>query len=317
MDDQAEYSDVLIIGAGISGLGAAYRIHQRNPAAQLHHPRAARAHRRHVGPVPLPGHPLRQRHLHPEPAVRAVDQAGERGRRWRHPRLPHRRRPPPRHRPTTSGSTPTSRPRSGTRPPTPGRCARRRPTARTKLYRGRFVFFGTGYYDYDKPYSPGVPRHRGLRRRRGAPAVLAGVAGPLGQAGRRDRQRRDGHQPGARAGEDGRPRHDAAALADLHDVDGADRPDGAGDPKGIAAQAGSQRGAGPQRRLLGAVVLPVPQGAEVRPVADQEPNHRGPARGLRRRPALQAALRPVGPADVPGARPTICSTTSAMAAPRW
>jgi cation diffusion facilitator CzcD-associated flavoprotein CzcO len=29
--DQAEYSDVLIIGAGISGIGAAYRIHDKNP----------------------------------------------------------------------------------------------------------------------------------------------------------------------------------------------------------------------------------------------------------------------------------------------
>ena len=28
---QAEYSDVLIIGAGISGIGAAYRIHEKNP----------------------------------------------------------------------------------------------------------------------------------------------------------------------------------------------------------------------------------------------------------------------------------------------
>ena len=27
----SEYSDVLIIGAGISGIGAAYRIHQKNP----------------------------------------------------------------------------------------------------------------------------------------------------------------------------------------------------------------------------------------------------------------------------------------------
>ena len=26
-----EYSDVLIIGAGISGIGAAYRIHEKNP----------------------------------------------------------------------------------------------------------------------------------------------------------------------------------------------------------------------------------------------------------------------------------------------
>ena len=27
----AEYFDVLIIGAGISGIGAAYRIHEQNP----------------------------------------------------------------------------------------------------------------------------------------------------------------------------------------------------------------------------------------------------------------------------------------------
>ena len=27
----SEYSDVLIIGAGISGIGAAYRIHEKNP----------------------------------------------------------------------------------------------------------------------------------------------------------------------------------------------------------------------------------------------------------------------------------------------
>jgi cation diffusion facilitator CzcD-associated flavoprotein CzcO len=28
---EPEFSDVLIIGAGISGINAAYRIHQRNP----------------------------------------------------------------------------------------------------------------------------------------------------------------------------------------------------------------------------------------------------------------------------------------------
>jgi cation diffusion facilitator CzcD-associated flavoprotein CzcO len=26
-----------------------------------------------------------------------------------------------------------------------------------KIYRSRFVFFATGYYDYDNPYSPGFP----------------------------------------------------------------------------------------------------------------------------------------------------------------
>src|SRR5262245_17025344 len=29
--NEPEYADVLIIGAGISGIGAAYRIHERNP----------------------------------------------------------------------------------------------------------------------------------------------------------------------------------------------------------------------------------------------------------------------------------------------
>jgi len=29
--DDGEFFDVLIIGAGISGIGAAYRLHQRNP----------------------------------------------------------------------------------------------------------------------------------------------------------------------------------------------------------------------------------------------------------------------------------------------
>ena len=28
---EAEFSDVLIVGAGISGIGAAYRIHEKNP----------------------------------------------------------------------------------------------------------------------------------------------------------------------------------------------------------------------------------------------------------------------------------------------
>ena len=38
MAEQAEYSDVLIIGAGISGIGAAYRIHEKNPNAVVHGP---------------------------------------------------------------------------------------------------------------------------------------------------------------------------------------------------------------------------------------------------------------------------------------
>ena len=44
-----------------------------------------------------------------------------------------------------------------------------------KTYRRRFVFFGTGYYNYDEPYAPDVSRYRDVRGRSGASAALAGV----------------------------------------------------------------------------------------------------------------------------------------------
>ena len=34
----SDYSDVLIIGAGFSGIGAAYRIREKNPQPELHDP---------------------------------------------------------------------------------------------------------------------------------------------------------------------------------------------------------------------------------------------------------------------------------------
>ena len=45
---------------------------------------------------------------------------------------------------------------TGIRRPTPGPCGPGR-TASRKTYRGRFLFFGTGYYNYDSPYSPEFP----------------------------------------------------------------------------------------------------------------------------------------------------------------
>ena len=56
----SRYSDVLIIGAGISGIGAAYRIHEKNP--QLTYTVLER--RARIGGTwdlfRYPGHPLRQ-----------------------------------------------------------------------------------------------------------------------------------------------------------------------------------------------------------------------------------------------------------------
>ena len=68
MDEQAEYSDVLIIGAGISGIGAAYRIREKNPTLSY----TILERRERIGGTwdlfRYPGIRSRQRHLHPEPA---------------------------------------------------------------------------------------------------------------------------------------------------------------------------------------------------------------------------------------------------------
>ena len=65
--------DVLIVGAGISGIGAAYHLATRTPGQTLRDPRGPRRDRRHVGPVPLPGHPLGLRPVHVRVRLQAVD----------------------------------------------------------------------------------------------------------------------------------------------------------------------------------------------------------------------------------------------------
>ena len=46
---------------------------------------------------------------------------------------------------------------------------------RAKTYRTRFLFFGTGYYNYDEPYAPTFPGIEDVQRRGGASAALAGI----------------------------------------------------------------------------------------------------------------------------------------------
>ena len=71
--DAVGYVDVLIVGAGISGLGAAYRITERNPHLTYTILERRAQNRRHLGFVPLPRRALRQQHLHAVLSVRAVD----------------------------------------------------------------------------------------------------------------------------------------------------------------------------------------------------------------------------------------------------
>ena len=78
----------------------------------------------------------------------------------------------------------------------------------------RFLSCCGGYYGYDQGYLAAVRGPRALRGRARPPAVLAGGPRLRRQARGRDRQRRDRGDARARAGRDGRARDDAAALAD-------------------------------------------------------------------------------------------------------
>ena len=78
-----------------------------------------------------------------------------------------------------------------------------------------FLFMCSGYYRYDEPYTPRVRRHRALPRADRASAALDRRRGLRGQARGGDRQR--GHRRHARArhGRERRARDDAPALAEL------------------------------------------------------------------------------------------------------
>ena len=184
----------------------------------LRHLRGARRHRRHLGPVPLPGHPLRLRHVHPRLLVPAVGRReGDRRRRRRS--CSTSRTPPPRpgidehirfHHRIVARRLVDRRRRAGTSPPSA-------PTpARPSQLTAGFLFSCTRLL----PLRPGLParlrRHGPLRGHDRAPAGLARGPRLRRQAGRRDRQRRHRGHAHPVDGRDGRARHDAAAVAHLH-----------------------------------------------------------------------------------------------------
>ena len=98
-EQQQRHFDVLIVGAGISGISAAYHLQTRCPRKTLRDPRGARAHRRHLGPVPLSGHPLGLGHVHARVLVPPLDGPEGDRRRPVDPRLHARDGRDVRHRP--------------------------------------------------------------------------------------------------------------------------------------------------------------------------------------------------------------------------
>ena len=82
-----EHLDVLIVGAGLSGIGAAHHL-QRPPAAEdLRHPRGPRHDRRDLGPVPLSGRALGLGHVDARVSLPALDRGEDARRRPFDPRL--------------------------------------------------------------------------------------------------------------------------------------------------------------------------------------------------------------------------------------
>ncbi len=151
----ADYSDVLIIGAGISGIGAAYRIHERNPQLtytilerrsaiggtwDLHRYPGIRSDS-DIFTLSFPWEPwTRPENVADGDDIRTyLTEAAHKHDIDTHIRFDTRVHSADWDSTTDTWTVQTSR------------------DGVEGTYRARFLFFGTGYYDYDEPYRPQLP----------------------------------------------------------------------------------------------------------------------------------------------------------------
>ena len=173
----------------------------------------------------------------------------------------------------------------------------------TRVITADFLWACSGYYDYDQGHAPHFEGQERFGGRGRPPAALARGPRLRRQAGGGDRLRRDRGDPGAGDGRGGRgPRHDAAALADLHPPGPRQgRGEAPADRAGGRADVVRRHPLEEHRAPVGA--LPAEPEPPRRRATDGPQGQRGDAAArLPGRHPLQADLRPVGPADVPGAR---------------
>ena len=212
-----DHVDVLIIGAGLSGIGAAAQLTREHPGRIVRGPRAARGQRRHVGPLPLPGHPLRLRHVHPRLPLQAVARRQGAGRRRRRS-SPTCARPRASTASTSTSATAThARAASWDSDTATWTVTVEHADGESSEITCHFLWASTGYYDYERGLHARLPRAEDFQRPGHPPAALARGPRLRRQAGRRDRLRCHRRHAGPGAGRVGRrPRDDAAALPDVH-----------------------------------------------------------------------------------------------------
>ena len=76
-----EHLDVLIVGAGLSGIGAAYRLQTELPGKSYAILEGPCEQWRNLGPLQIPWHPIGFRHVHARLPVSAVDRCQSNRRR--------------------------------------------------------------------------------------------------------------------------------------------------------------------------------------------------------------------------------------------
>ena len=178
------------------------------------------------------------------------------------------------------------------------------PTARPSSSRARFLFSGTGYYDYERGVHAGVRGPRGLRRARssirssGPKTSTTRASGSWSSAAARPRSRSCPAMAGT-----------AAHVTMLQRSPSYMFSLPAEDPIANTLQPGHRARARPTGSLgarTSSCSAASTSSARKRPALVRRLLHgrRAPpaAQGLRRRHALQPDVRPVGPAAVPGPR---------------
>ena len=209
-------STCLIVGAGLSGIGAGHQFGADVPGKTYAILEARARDRRHLEPVQLSRCPVGLRHAHPRLPVQAVDaekaiadgpaildyvrETARDGDVERHIRFGKRAV-------RANWSYADARWTVDVEDVDTGEV--------TQLTCG-FLFMCSGYYRYDEGYTPDFAGVEDFAGQIVHPQHWPDDLDYTRQAGRRDRQWRDGGDPRARDGGRGRARHDAAALADVH-----------------------------------------------------------------------------------------------------